>query len=134
MNNDGIEDVVIGAGVDGEPTPFGVIAIDGANGNTLWTMETRNEMFNSAQFFDYNGDNVDDIIIGGRDAELRLIDGYTGDLMWEFWSNETDPNDMGWYNFYTSQIISDQTGDGLPDILTANGGDHSILDINDPEV
>ena len=95
-------------------------------------METRNEMFNSPQFFDYNEDGIDDILIGGRDAELRLIDGANGDLIWEFWDNETNPNDEGWYNFYTSQIIEDQTGDGFPDILAANGGDHSILYTENP--
>ena len=128
LNNDGIKDIVIGGGINGEPTPFGVIAIDGASGNTIWTMETRNEMFNSPQFLDYNGDNVDDILIGGRDAELRLINGISGELIWEFWSSETNPNDDGWYNFYTPQIISDQTGDGINDILAANGGDHSLND------
>lgn len=127
LNNDGTKDVIIGGGVDGYPTPYGVNAIDGANGNTLWTVTTRNEMFTSPQFFDYTNDNVDDIIIGGRDAELRLINGANGEVIWEFWDDEnTNPNDFGWYNFYTSQIIEDQTGDNMPDILVSNGGDHSL--------
>ena len=127
LNNDGISDMVIGGGVDGFPSPYGVIAIDGFNGNTIWTLSTRNEMFASPQFFDYNGDNTDDVLIAGRDAELRLINGSTGELIWEFWdSNDENFNDAGWYNFYTPQIIEDQTGDGIPDILAANGGDHSL--------
>ena len=127
INNDGVDDVIIGGGVDGLPTPYGVIAINGLNGNTIWTMTTRNEMFTSPQFCDYTGDNIDDILIGGRDAELRLINGATGELIWEFWDSEDNTfNDAGWYNFYTPQIIDDQTGDGVPDILAANGGDHSL--------
>jgi len=82
LNNDGIDDVVIGGGVDGYSTPFGVIAIDGFDGSTLWTVTTENEMFTSPQFFDYTGDNIDDVIIGGRDAELRLINGQTGNVIW----------------------------------------------------
>ena len=94
LNNDGISDMVIGGGVDGFPSPYGVIAIDGFNGNTIWTLSTRNEMFASPQFFDYNGDNTDDVLIAGRDAELRLINGSTGELIWEFWdSNDENFND-----------------------------------------
>ena len=127
LNNDNIDDIIIGGGVDGYPTPYGIIAIDGSNGNTLWTVTTRNEMFTSPQFFDYTDDGINDIIIGGRDAELRLINGSNGTTIWEFWDNEEiNPNDSGWYNFYTSQIINDQNGDGIADILTANGGDHSL--------
>jgi len=127
LNNDGIDDIVIGGGVDGFPSPYGVVAIDGVSGNTIWTLTTRNEMFTSPQFFDYTGDDAQDILIGGRDAELRLINGSSGELIWEFWDSEdTNFNDAGWYNFYTPQIIEDQTGDGLPDILAANGGDHSL--------
>ncbi|MAQ32293.1 MAG: hypothetical protein CMD26_06165 [Flavobacteriales bacterium] len=127
LNNDGIKDIVLGGGVDGFPSPYGVIAIDGSNGNTIWTVTTRNEMFASPQFFDYNNDNIDDVLIAGRDAELRLIDGSNGNLIWEFWDSEnTEFNDAGWYNFYTPQIIEDQNGDGFPDILAANGGDHSL--------
>ena len=126
INNDGIDDVILGGGVDGFPTPFGVIALDGATGSSIWNMTTRNEMFGSPQFFDYSGDNIDDVLISGRDAELRLINGSTGELIWEFWEETSNPNDFGWYNFYTPQIIYDQTGDGFPDILAANGGDHSL--------
>ena len=45
LNNDGVDDVVIGGGVDGYPTPYGVIAINGIDGSALWEVETRNEMF-----------------------------------------------------------------------------------------
>ena len=127
LNNDGVDDVVMGGGVDGYPTPYGIIAINGVDGTSLWEVETRNEMFTSPQFFDYTSDGISDIIIGGRDAELRLINGNTGETIWEFWNNESiSPNDEGWYNFYTSQLIEDQNGDNKPDILVANGGDHSL--------
>ncbi|CAN5481943.1 hypothetical protein BH23BAC3_BH23BAC3_05530 [soil metagenome] len=33
---------------------------------------------------------------------------------------------MGFYNFYNPQFIPDQTGDGLSDILVANGGDFTV--------
>ncbi len=128
LNNDGVKDVIIGGGVDGIPSAHGINAIDGLNGNNIWTVPTRNEMFTSPQFFDYNGDNIDDILIGGRDAELRLIDGANGEVIWEFWTSTSNPNEEGWYNFYTSQIIEDLNGDGINEILTANGGDHSLDD------
>ena len=60
INNDGTEDVIRGGGVDGYPTPYGVIAIDGLSGTTLWSVTTRNEMFTSPQFYDYNNDNIND--------------------------------------------------------------------------
>ena len=128
LNGDGIEDIVLSGGVDGVPSPFGAMAISGANGEVLWAKENGNEWFLSAQYFDQNGDQIPDLIFGGRDAEFELIDGSNGNLIWEFWESEENPNDYGWYNFYTSQFIKDQSGDGLPDILTANGGDHSLDD------
>ena len=30
------------------------------------------------------------------------------------------------YNFYTPLVIADQTGDGIPDLLVANGGGDGI--------
>ena len=63
LNQDGILDIVLGSGVDGFASPFGAIAVNGANGNTLWTMESSNEIFSSPVFHDFNNDNIDDVIV-----------------------------------------------------------------------
>ena len=126
LNNDGIKDVVIGSGTDSAYSNYGVVAINGANGQVLWTTPTRDEIFSSAQFLDVNNDAVKDVIIGGRDAQLLAIDGVDGSLIWEFYPHflTHPPADSGYYNFYSSQLIPDITGDNLSDILVTNGGDH----------
>ena len=138
INNDNTLDIVFGGGVEGYPTPFGVNAIDGFSGEVLWTMPTRNEMFGSPNFIDVNNDGIDDVIIAGRDAELRMINGQDGSLIWEFWEyasfpvddpQSINPNDSGWYNFYNTQIIDDLNNDGIDELLCSNGGDHSLDDI-----
>ncbi len=126
LNEDGIEDIILSGGVDGVPSPFGAMAISGLNGEVLWTKENGNEWFLSGQYFDQNLDDIPDLIFGGRDAEIQLIDGSNGNLIWEFWESNENPNDDGWYNFYNPQIIDDINNDNYPDILCANGGDHSL--------
>ena len=126
LNYDGIKDVVIGSGTDSAYSNYGVVAINGANGQVLWTTPTRDEIFSSAQFLDVNNDAVKDVIIGGRDAQLLAINGVDGSLIWEFYPHflTHPPADSGYYNFYSSQLIPDITGDNLRDILVTNGGDH----------
>ena len=127
LNQDGILDIVLGTGVVGFPSPYGAVAFDGQNGNILWNMESTNEIFSSPIFLNHNADGVEDVIIAGRDSELRLIDGATGELIWKFWNAENvHPNDSGWFNFYNPQLIEDVNGDGIQDLLCANGGDHSL--------
>ena len=126
LNNDGIKDVVIGSGTDSTYSNHGVVAINGANGHVLWTTPTRDEIFSSAQFLDVNNDAIKDVIIGGRDAQLLAINGVDGSLIWEFYPHflTHPPADSGYYNFYSSQLIPDMTGDNLEEILVTNGGDH----------
>ena len=135
LNEDGVEDIIFGAGVDGFASPFGAVAIDGLNGNTLWQMESSNEIFSSPTIHDFNGDSIDDVVVAGRDAELRLINGVDGSLIWKFWNSvNINPNDSGWFNFYTPQVVDDLNNDGISDLLCANGGDHSLdaFDFNRP--
>ncbi len=126
FNRDGVMDVVIGAGREEfMASDSAVIALDGATGRVLWHVGARDQMFGSAAIIDLNKDGVPDVVIGGRSAELRAIDGATGRIIWEFFSADgtVAPRTQGWYNFYNPQFIPDQDGDGIEDLVVANGGD-----------
>jgi hypothetical protein len=126
LNNDGVLDIVIGGGTDGEFADNGIMAFNGLNGSLLWTRSAPNEIFTSAVFQDITMDGIPDIFMGGRDAQLYAINGANGSLLWEYYTDPGNPNDIGLYNFYSAQFIPDADGDLRPDLLVANGGDHSL--------
>lgn len=126
LTNDGIKDIVFGGGTDGVYSNNGIMAINGANGALLWKRATRNEVFGSAVFQDITNDGIKDVFMVGRQAQLLAINGATGALLWDFFPyNNINPADSGLYNFYNPQLIADVSGDGLMDLLVANGGDHA---------
>ena len=125
LNNDGIKDIVLGGGTDGVASNNGIMAYNGLNGNLLWKRASRNEVFGSAIFMDITNDGIKDVFMVGRQAQLLAINGANGDLLWDYFPYNTNPADSGLYNFYNPQFIADVTGDGLQDILVANGGDHA---------
>jgi outer membrane protein assembly factor BamB len=129
LNGDGVLDIVIGTG-SGEwiYTSVGVLAIDGNDGKRLWHLPARNQIVGSAVFYDITGDKIDDVFIGGRSAELKAINGATGELIWEFFSSDDAyaPKQFGWFNFSSPQLIPDQNNDGYNDLLIANGGDATL--------
>lgn len=127
LTGDGIKDIVVGAGRENQATNNGIFAVDGSNGETLWTVPTRNQIYASPVFQDINNDGVADIFIGGREAEFYAVSGASGEVLWEFFpqADTVNPVDSGWYNFYSPQWLPDQDGDGLQDLLLANGGDYS---------
>ena len=125
LNNDGIKDIVYGGGTDGVFSNNGIMAYNGANGNLLWKRAARNEVFGSAVFMDITNDGVKDVFMVGRQAQLLAINGSNGSLLWDYFPYNTNPADSGLYNFYNPQFIADVSGDGIQDILVANGGDHA---------
>ncbi|WP_340106124.1 FG-GAP repeat domain-containing protein [Rhodohalobacter sp. 8-1] len=129
LNNDGISDLILGAGgLEMESTSIGILAVNGATGDTLWTLPARDQVFGSPTFLDITGNGKDDILINGRAGMLFAVEGETGSILWEFLPDVTfeEARDLGIYNFYNPQLIPDQDGDGIDDILIANGGDYTI--------
>ena len=126
LNGDNVLDVILGAGrKEFHACDTSVIALNGKTGELLWKVEARDQIFVTATLHDITGDKVDDVFICGRSAELIAINGATGEVIWRFLEgkNLAEIRELKWYNFYTPQIVRDLSGDGVGDLLVANGGD-----------
>lgn len=146
LNQDGILDIVTGGGVESlfdqsdnilfTPSDYTVVAIDGATGNYLWNVAGSDQIFGSPIFEDVTDDGIPDVFIGGRNGYLMGLDGSTGNELWQFYTDAAtnDASLVGLYNFYTAQFTKDFTGDTIPELLLANGGDRKLnaLDPNRP--
>mgnify|MGYP001803043094 CR=1 FL=1 len=83
LNEDGVGDIVMGAGLEEIAlTDHGVIALDGKTGELLWKHPSNAQMVGSASFLDITADSVPDVFIGGRNANLKAINGSSGELIW----------------------------------------------------
>jgi outer membrane protein assembly factor BamB len=124
LNGDGIGDIIFGTGrVEFQPCDSAVIALDGANGKMLWSVPSIDHLFTSPALLDINGDQVEDIFVGGRSAQLMAINGKNGEVIWKF---DRSQGGIKWFNFYNPQFVADQDGDGVKDLLISNGGNVMI--------
>jgi outer membrane protein assembly factor BamB len=127
LNQDGVADIVLGTGGEEfDTTDIAVLALDGSNGDVLWTVAGTNQVVGSALFKDISGDGIPEVFIGGRSAQFYAINGLTGKVLWQFleasYVSENFRQDTTLLNFFNSQFIPDQNGDGVEDIVTAFGG------------
>ena len=124
LEDDGKLEVLITGG--NETPAFGeVICLDGVTGAVRWRATAEKELYSSPVLLDVTGDGVKDVFVGGRIEAFMAVDGATGAVLWRF----KDPRPLPeyyLYNFYTPVLVADQTGDGLPDLLVANGGGDGI--------
>ena len=135
FSGDGVLDIVVGAGrQEFMATDSAVIALDGETGEVLWYVGARDQVFGSAAIHDLTGDGILDVVIGGRSAELKAIDGATGSVIWEYFpaGDTVAARDFGLYNFYNPQIVRDLDGDGIADLVVSNGGD-VLAERDDPD-
>lgn len=128
INHDGTDDLVLGAcRNEYQATDMGVMALDGKTGEVLWQSDAHDQVYGSATFVDIDGDQTKDVIIGGRWAYLRAINGKSGKTIWDYTPSDTLNSILKYtrYNFYNSVLVPDQNGDGVEDLLIQNGGNHS---------
>ncbi|KPM09388.1 PQQ-like domain containing protein [Sarcoptes scabiei] len=101
----------------------GVMALDGTNGEPIWSQFTPHELFATNCNSDLNNDGIKDCIIGGRMASLYAFDGKTGMIIWRI-STSNGESISETSNFYTPLIIpKDLDNDNVPDIVVMHGGD-----------
>ena len=125
LNLDGVSDIVIGAGHNElEASDSTVVALDGATGKVLWASPGSDQIFGSAVLTRINGDEIPDIVIGGRAAQLKALNGVNGETIWTYQVRHHERDAKGYmrFNFYNPQLVPDQNGDDVDDLLVANGG------------
>jgi len=126
LTGDGIGDVIFGAGrVEFHACDSAVVALDGATGRLLWNVRSIDHLFTSPMLMDITGDQIPDVFMAGRSAQLTAINGKTGEVIWNF--DRSQGKDIKWFNFYNPQFVNDQDGDGTRDLLISNGGNVMIL-------
>jgi outer membrane protein assembly factor BamB len=105
VNGDGYDDVVVGLN-----TSTGVRAYDGASGALLWTAVTSDWAWAVDRVADCTEDGINDAVAGDFDGRVYLIDGVSGQIVWN-WLNPTGDKIM------TIRGVPDLNGNGQPDVV-----------------
>lgn len=138
VNGDGIDDVIIGYGIDesleygqaprctitktGEDgiCEGGILALNGATGATLWQRWTTLTVFSIYCSVDLNNDQINDCVAAGRGGLIISVNGKDGDVLWEL----KDVDGVGitdiLIDLYTINPIRDLDGDQISDIVAVH--------------
>jgi hypothetical protein len=161
LNGDGVKDVVVGMGgwiVDGATKDDlqydcdgGLIALNGQNGNPLWTFDTDDHgewdgangrldgVYSSPAIADIDGNGVLDIVFGAWDQCIYRLD-EDGNPLWNSLPDTEGHcrDDSGFWNRDTvwgSPALADLTGDGKLEIVIGSditiGGPEGYLNVLD---
>ena len=134
LDADGIEDIVFGTGtdrvrpVDGgfaffpEPEVSGyVVAVSGRTNEQLWRVPNPRDAFTTPRFAHLNGDEVPDVLMGGREGAFSAFSGRDGALLWRVPPGRVARTEYP-YNFSRPALIRDANADGVADVVVVYGG------------
>jgi hypothetical protein len=148
LDGDGDLDVVFGAGADiagegpsllrpGQPGDMGgVYAVDGSTGALLWAHQTLDRIgtaiggdgipdgvFGTPVIGDLDGEPGVEVIVGGWDQAVWVLDGATGESKTGPMGPHGRTGTLVYDTVWSSPTLADLTGDGRPEILI--GGDQT---------
>jgi outer membrane protein assembly factor BamB len=105
VNGDGVKDIAVGFNTTSACRVF-----SGANGAVLWNYPTSDWTWALDRIDDSTGDGINDVVVGDFDGKVYLLDGVTGNLVWN-WTNPTADKIM------TIRGVPDLSGNGTPDVV-----------------
>ncbi len=109
VNNDDIEDVLVGRWSSGAPE---VLCLDGATGSLIWSGIIGTFVMEVKPIDDVNGDSLQDVIVGSWDNAAIVLNGADGSLIWR-----TEVGSLNGGDIWTIERIDDVTGDGINDVI-----------------
>lgn len=118
VNNDGYQDVIVGAGPSAGPR---IVVLSGQDGKQLASFFAFSQSFAggvTVASADFNGDGYADIVVGADTrggSHVKVFDGRTLQELRSFFAFGRD------YNFGVRVAAGDVNGDGTPDILVGAG-------------
>ena len=115
-----------------------LLALDGHTGELLYRFEAGNDLWRLAVVDDLNGDSRPEVVVGGQEGTLYLVDGARGSKLWSVTiteSYEGDEND-GFRETITRSLWDLVPLTGTPGrlALSAEDGAVYLMDLNDREV
>lgn len=146
LDNDGVDDIIIGFGVDDsieiensndipqctmhngqmDLCEGGVLALNGITGDVMWKFWGSFAIFSLFCKFDINNDRINDCIVSGPGGLLICLDGKSGRKLWDI-SNSKDFSmrspeeiDVNSVDLYTVNLMRDLDSDGIPDVIGAH--------------
>jgi outer membrane protein assembly factor BamB len=121
LNHDGVDDVVLAGGVQGQVG--WVYALDGRTGKQLWHAKLKEEAYATPALVDLDRDGTPDVVVGGRDFDGSAFSGHDGHLLWSLRrANPKAP--ISKRNFNGAVPVPDQDGDGVGDVVFSQGGSY----------
>ena len=128
VNNDGFQDVIVGAGPSAGPR---IVVLSGQDGKQLASFFAFSQSFAggvTVASADFNGDGYADIVVGADTrggSHVKVFDGRTLQELRSFFAFGRD------FNFGVRVAAGDVNGDGTPDVLVGAGGGAPVYSVFD---
>ncbi|MCP4708756.1 MAG: choice-of-anchor D domain-containing protein, partial [Planctomycetes bacterium] len=118
INGDGIDDLIVAPGGNFAPTTA-FRALDGQDGEILWSVTTGGSVWAVGSVGDLNDDGINEGLGGSFDGGVYCVDGTNGNALWTTFLGA---------KVFSMHSIADVSSDGWPDVLAGtqylggNGG------------